>query len=89
MDTLQGINSNAIFDIHSDRIEYTVGANKLLFTLIENLVGGDADDTFRFHGNAQLPGLHNSIDGKSGQDTLDYIYDDPITVYLIGGVCTG
>ncbi len=90
MDTLQGLNSEAQFDIFKDRIEYRAEGHILIITMIENLVGGDADDTFKFHGEGRLPGNHNSIDGKSGQDTLDYsLYTLPVEVYLNGGISTG
>jgi Ca2+-binding RTX toxin-like protein len=49
---------------------------------IENLVGGKADDTFRFLGSAFLPG---TIDGREGSNTLDYSgYLSGRTVTLTG-----
>jgi Ca2+-binding RTX toxin-like protein len=90
MDTLRGLNADAQFDIFNNRVEYSTGDHLLTTTMIENLVGGDGDDTFSFHGDAQLPGNHNTIDGQGGQDTLDYSqYGAGVVVRLIGGVSTG
>jgi len=73
MDTLQGpVDRQSEFHIYNDRVEYRSGSRVLTTTFVENLVGGVLDDTFFFHGDAQLPGDHNSIDGQGGRDTLDY-----------------
>ena len=71
-DTLEGVNRNGTFNIHTASIDYTAGSTTLHLTHVENLVGGDLDDFFIFDDGAVLPGTANSIDGKAGLDTLDY-----------------
>ncbi|MEQ8970344.1 MAG: CHAT domain-containing protein [Coleofasciculus sp. C1-SOL-03] len=55
------------------------------FRNIQNLIGSNGDDTFRFTNNATIRG---TIDGSEGTDTLDYSSNpNPVTVNLaaIGG----
>ena len=90
VDTVQGLDANAEFDIHTTHIEYKSGGHTLDTFGLENLVGGNQSDLFVFDDGAVLPGIYNSIDGKAGIDTLDYsAYTTPISVDLIGGVATG
>ncbi|MEQ9548368.1 MAG: CHAT domain-containing protein [Coleofasciculus sp. G3-WIS-01] len=55
------------------------------FRNVQNLIGSNGDDTFRFTNNATISG---TIDGGEGIDTLDYSSNqNPVTVNLaaIGG----
>ena len=56
IDTLEGLDQMAAFDIYGDHIDYLTGSYLLTTSGIENLVGGKADDTFIFNGDAVLPG---------------------------------
>ena len=52
-----------------------------------NLVGGSGDDTFNFHGSAQLVG---SLDGSRGFDTLSYAaFDGSVSVPITGSDAGG
>ena len=52
-----------------------------------NLVGGSGDDTFNFHGSAQLVG---SLDGGGGFDTLSYAaFDGSVSVQITGSDAGG
>ena len=52
-----------------------------------NLVGGSGDDTFNFHGAAQLVG---SFDGKAGFDTLSYAaFGSSVSVQITGSDASG
>jgi Ca2+-binding RTX toxin-like protein len=72
LDTFQGLNADAEFNIYTDRVEYSSEGQSMIITGLENLVGGDKDDQFIFHDQAKLPGDHNSIDGRGGKNTLDF-----------------
>jgi len=62
-------------------------SNGLTFENIENLRGGDANDTFVFSDNADLEGI---IDGAPGFDTLDYsAYTTTVDVDLAANTATG
>jgi Ca2+-binding RTX toxin-like protein len=90
LDALHGCNIDSEFNIYADRVEYSSGSRTLITTLLENLVGGHRNDSFIFHGSAELPGEQNSIDGQGGEDTLDYSnYAGSVAVYLLSGVATG
>ncbi len=89
-DTLEGVNLDGTFHIHTSSVDYDAGGTNLHLSYVENLVGGIGDDTFIFDDGAALPGTNNSIDGKAGFDTLDYsAYTTPVYVNLIGGTATG
>ena len=89
-DTLVGLNLDGRFNIHTGSVDYTAGGTTLHTTFTENLVGGTGNDLFVFDNGAVLPGVANSIDGKTGTDTLDYsAYTTPVFVDLAGGVATG
>ncbi|NES23295.1 MAG: hypothetical protein F6K41_31350, partial [Symploca sp. SIO3E6] len=62
-------------------------SNGLTFDNIENLTGGDADDTFVFSDGASLEGI---IDGATGFDILDYFaYTTAVDVDLAANTATG
>ena len=89
-DSLTGLDAAATWNINAGGLVYTSGGRTLDFTNIENLVGGDDDDTFVFANGAELPGDFNSIAGRARTDTLDYsAYTTPVEVYLQGGRATG
>jgi hypothetical protein len=67
-DTLTGLNAPATWYIAQPLSRYVAG-NTLYFRSIENLSGSAFDDTFVFEKGASLGG---AIDGKSGNDTLDF-----------------
>lgn len=57
------------------------------FTAFENILGGAADDTFAFSGNATLSG---TLDGGGGSNTLDYTtYGTSVIIDLENGAATG
>ena len=72
MDTFQGLDADAEFNIYSDRVEYSSDGRTMIITGVENLLGGNENDQFIFHDQAQLPGDSNSINGQGGSNTLDY-----------------
>jgi len=41
-DSVEGVNQNAAFAIHSTSVDYKVGTTTLHLTNVENLVGGNA-----------------------------------------------
>nr|MBC8507270.1 hypothetical protein [Chloroflexota bacterium] len=90
-DALTGFGVDAIWNINDVGLQYTAGGRTLDFANLETLIGGSKDDTFVFDENAQMPGVeHNSIDGKSGSDTLDYsAYNGDVVVDLQKGIATG
>jgi len=89
-DSLTGYAVDAIWNINVDDQQYTADGRTLDFTNVENLIGGSQDDSFVFANNASMPGIFNSIAGKSGSDTLDYsAFSAPVEVYLQGGSATG
>ena len=62
-------------------ITIDAGANTTSFTLIENLTGSGANDSFAFNG--ATAGLSGVIAGAAGTDTLDYsLAATPVTVNL-------
>ncbi len=73
VDTLDfsAVTSNLTFTISIDgTIDVSDGVNTLSASAnIENLVGGQGDDLFVFEDGATLAG---TIDGRGGNDTLDY-----------------
>jgi hypothetical protein len=84
MNTLIGPNSPSTFDITSNN-GGTVG--NVTFSSVQNLVGGSANDTFRFHNGK---GVSGTIDGGAGTNTLDYsLYTTGINVNLPAGTATG
>lgn len=57
------------------------------FTAFENILGGAADDTLAFSGNATLSG---TLDGGGGTNTLDYTtYGTSVIIDLENGAATG
>ena len=75
--TLSGVNSGTL----------TGYPNGLTFENIENLTGGDRNDTFVFENGASLTGI---INGARGIDALDYsAYSTPVTVDLPNNLATG
>ena len=86
-DTVEGINQDGTFNIHTTSVDYSAGGTDLHLINVENLVGGTGNDSFILDDTAVLPG---SIDGKTGTDTLDYsAYTTAVTVNLVGGTATG
>lgn len=94
-DTLIGSDSGTLFRItesnagdvsfensHNDNLNTL----EITFTAIENLVGGEGDDTFAFYAQSDFTGelyhgaVSGIIDGGDGSDWLNY------THYLISGV---
>ena len=67
-----GLDADAEFNIYSDRVEYSSDGRTMIITGVENLLGGNENDQFIFHDQAQLPGDSNSINGQGGSNTLDY-----------------
>jgi Ca2+-binding RTX toxin-like protein len=98
-DSLQGLNEDALFLIHNNSVDYIVGGMTLHVNRVENLIGGEQNDTFRFDDGAILgadpsgnvyPNSYSSIDGNTGFDTLDYTaYTTPVFVDLVNGLATG
>ena len=75
--TLSGVNSGTLSGY----------PNGLTFENIENLIGGDRNDTFIFENGATLTGV---INGARGIDALDYsAYSTPVTVDLPNHFATG
>ncbi|MEB3831914.1 CHAT domain-containing protein [Phormidium sp. CCY1219] len=61
--------------------------NGLNFENIENLTGGDANDTYVFSDGASLSGI---IDARGGTDTLDYSnYTTAVSINLDDNTATG
>ncbi|MFM7035677.1 MAG: beta strand repeat-containing protein, partial [Planctomycetia bacterium] len=61
--------------------------DRILFTAIRNLVGGDGDDSFNFADAASLTG---TVDGGGGHNTLDYsACTSAIAVNVGTGAVTG
>jgi hypothetical protein len=61
--------------------------NGIVFSNVENLTGGTANDTFKFSGSGSIGG---AIDGGLGTNTLDYsLYATGVTVNLLAGTGTG
>ncbi|NET57417.1 MAG: hypothetical protein F6K47_15005, partial [Symploca sp. SIO2E6] len=62
-------------------------SNGLTFANIENLTGGDADDTFVFSDGAGVEGI---INGSPGFDTLNYLaYTTTVDFDLVANTATG
>jgi acrosin len=81
--TLIGPNLPSTFDITSNNAG-TVG--NVTFSSVQNLVGGSAADTFKFHTGA---GVSGTINGGGGTNTLDYTpYKGDIKVNLPLGTAT-
>lgn len=61
--------------------------DRILFTSIQNLVGGDLDDSFNFADGASLAG---TVDGGGGHNALDYSdWTTAIAVNIGSGAVTG
>jgi len=90
-DSLTGFAVDAVWNIDYDGQQgYTADGRTLDLAHIEILIGGSRDDRFVFANNAAMPGVKNSIDGKSGTDTLDYsAFSAPVEVFLQDGQATG
>ncbi|NEP08667.1 MAG: filamentous hemagglutinin N-terminal domain-containing protein [Symploca sp. SIO2C1] len=86
--TLVGPNRDTTWRITgSNQGELGGFSNGLTFANIENLSGGNANDTFVFSDRASLEGI---IDGAPGFDTLDYsAYTIFVNVDLIANTATG
>ena len=86
--TLTGNNDNNNYNL-SDRD--TGNLNQTEFTDIQNLTGGDGNDTFSFVGDA--PEITGNIDGGGGNNRLDYrqftSFDEDFVFNLDTGVATG
>lgn len=81
--TLIGANQNTTWTIAgSDTGRLNGFGETVTFANIENLVGGSADDTFRFNGSTAR--ISGNIDGVGVTDTLDYFAytGGPIDVVL-------
>ena len=82
-DSLQGLESDAIWLISGTVNRYETQGTSLLFEGIENLIGEEGQDTFRFHDAAVLGG---SIDGGSGGgNTLDYAWYSTVLNVVLNG----
>jgi hypothetical protein len=85
--TLIGPNQNTTWTITDTNAGSISGfPNGLTFSSIQNLRGGNANDTFVFGNGITFNG---AINGEAGTDTLDYsAYTTPLTVNLgtLGGV---
>jgi hypothetical protein len=82
--TLIGPNFPSTFNITSNN-GGTVG--NVTFSSVQNLVGGSADDTFKFSNGK---GVAGTINGGGGTNTLDYsLYTTGVNVNLPGGTATG
>src|SRR5262249_46330826 len=83
-DTVQGANVANTWTISG------AGAgnvNGIVFSNVESLTGGTANDTFNFCGSGSIAG---AIDGGTGTNTLDYsLYATGVTVNLLAGTGTG
>ena len=66
-DTITGAALNATYELDGTN-RYYFGANSISFNSFETLVGGIADDTFKF-GDAYT--FSGSLNGGAGNDTLD------------------
>ncbi|MDD4369351.1 MAG: hypothetical protein PHP39_10525, partial [Oscillospiraceae bacterium] len=85
-DTLQGLDSDATWNLESAGATYTAGGRSLSFSAVENLLGGAANDTFSLADGA---GHAGSIQGGSGIDHLDYsAYPVAVQVNLAEGTAT-
>jgi len=83
-DTLIGPDTDSIWTITGINIG---NVDRVVFKNIENLTGGEYDDTFVFAGLSGIAGL---IDGGGGMNTLDYTaYTSNATVDLAAGIATG
>ncbi|MEB3826513.1 beta strand repeat-containing protein, partial [Phormidium sp. CCY1219] len=61
--------------------------SKISFSQIQNLTGGNVDDTFKFAGNGRIDG---NLQGVAISDTLDYSnYNNDVTVNLAENRATG
>ena len=65
-DTLTGLNASTLWRLTADD---TVEVDDVVFTSMENLVGGTSNDTFAFAPDTVLSG---TISGGTGIDSLDY-----------------
>jgi Ca2+-binding RTX toxin-like protein len=84
-DTLTGANIANTWNI-ADNNAGNVGGT-FTFSSIENLTGGDQDDTFKF---ANGKGVSGVVDGGAGVNTLDYsAYASSVTVDLNTGAASG
>ncbi len=86
--TLVGPNRDNTWRITgSNQGELSGFSNDLTFANIENLSGGDANDTFVFSNGASLEGI---VDGAPSFDTLDYsAYTIFVNVDLAANTATG
>ena len=80
-DTLTGVNQVNQWTINGENLG-TVGlqgsSETLSFTGMENLNGGNLDDIFSFNDG----GTVGRIDARDGEDTVEYLTSDPVTVTL-------
>jgi Ca2+-binding RTX toxin-like protein len=67
-DSITGLDAAATWQVGSNS-SYTSGGSSLAMTGIENLLGGAGEDKFVLQKGYELEGL---IDGRGGDDTLDY-----------------
>jgi hypothetical protein len=89
-----GASNDLIFTIASTGLQAGDGANTLTVNgnIIEHLVGGLGNDTFRFAADGvKLAGGNGQIDGGAGSNTLDYsaYTTTPVSVNLAAHTATG
>ena len=86
-DTLVALDETNVFEIVSPNAGHLNGLDGTRFVAIENLVGGNAADTFIFDDGASVDG---TINGRDGTDTLDYSpFSNAVSVDLLTGAATG
>ena len=79
-DTLTGLDADATWQLDDSSILYSALGRGLTFSGVENLLGGDGDDTFAFVNHGTLAG---SLDGGAGTNSLDYSgYSATVSVNL-------
>ncbi|HKB04344.1 MAG TPA: putative Ig domain-containing protein, partial [Gemmataceae bacterium] len=68
-------------------VRATAGTNRAAGAYLENILGGSADDTFKFAAGGKVRG---AIDGGLGVNSLNYTaYLSPVSVNLALGTATG
>jgi hypothetical protein len=84
---VDNVSADALWNITNNNFGNVVQAGATLsFNGFENLTGANANDTFRLSDSVGLSGF---IDGRAGNDTLDYsLYTTGIVVNLPAGTAT-
>jgi hypothetical protein len=91
-----GSGSDVLFAPNTTNLWELTGANAgklnktILFSFMENLVGGTGDDQFKLANGAFVTGSISGVGlGINGDDTLDYsLYTTPVSVNLAQGSAT-